>query len=204
MYIMTYRVTLRFALLATLSSGPRTGYDLLRIFDRTVGFVWHAPHTQIYPELRRLEEAGLLEATEVPRGPKGSKREYRITDAGLAALRELASTPVAPAREKDPYRLKAAYLEWADPEGAREQFRLHVAHYERWLEAWRDMAQKIRDRSEPILRERLAVRPSEEHDAIVAAKAFAYDGLIARAEMEIAWAKRGLELVDELERTASS
>src|SRR4051794_12241319 len=124
---MTYRVTLRFALLAMLSSGPRTGYDLLRIFDRSVGFVWHAPHTQIYPELHRLETAGLLESTQIPRGPRGSKREYHITDAGLAALRELASTPVEPAREKDPYRLKAAYLEWADPDGAREQFELHVA-----------------------------------------------------------------------------
>ncbi len=191
-------MTLRFALLAMLSAAPRTGYDLLRIFDRSVDFVWHAPHTQIYPELRRMEAEGLLEGREVPRGPRGSKREYRITGAGLEALRELASTPVAPARERDPYRLKAAYLEWADPEGARTQFELHLAHYEHWLRAWEQMAARLRDRSDPVLAQRLAARPPEEHELIVAAKVLAYEGLIDRARMEIAWARRGLALVDRL------
>ena len=189
---------LRFALLAMLSAGPHTGYDLLRIFDRSVGNVWHAPHTQIYPELRRMEADGQIAGTDVPRGPKGSKREYRITDAGRATLRELASTPVEPAREKDPYRLKAAYLEWADPVGARTQFDLHIAHYERWLGAWEQMAARLRDRSDPVLAERLAGRPADEHELIVAAKVLAYEGLIDRARMEIAWARRGLALVDRL------
>ena len=134
-------VNLRFALLAILSAAPRTGYDLLQIFDASVGFVWHAPHTQIYPELRRMEAEGLLASTEIPRGPKASKREYRITDAGLAELRRLASTPVEPPREKDAYRLKAAYLEFADPDGARAQFELHIAHYEH---CWRSGARPPR------------------------------------------------------------
>lgn len=188
-------MTLRFALLAMLSAKPRTGYDLLRIFDASVGFVWHAPHTQIYPELRRMEADGLLSSEEVPRGPRGIKRAYRITEAGLAELRRQASTPVAPAREKDPYRLKAAYLEWADTEGARAQFEGHIAHYETWLGRWSDMAAALRAREDPTLRERLEAMPAERHDEIVDAKVFAYEGLIARARMEIAWARRGLELL---------
>src|SRR5690349_11626874 len=66
-------MNLRFAILATLSAGPRTGYDLTRRFDSTVGHIWHAPHSQIYPELRRMEQAGLVAADEVPRGPRGTK-----------------------------------------------------------------------------------------------------------------------------------
>jgi PadR family transcriptional regulator, regulatory protein AphA len=191
-------MTLRFAILASLSARPRTGYDLLQIFDSSVGFVWHAAHTQIYPELRRMEAEGLLESVEVPRGPKAHKREYRITERGLETLRTLASTPVEPSPEKDPYRLKAAYMEWADPEGAREQFKLHLTHYQHWLNEWEAMARRIDDGTDPVVAERLESRPESEHRMIVAAKVFAYQGMIARARMEIEWAKQGLALLDSL------
>jgi DNA-binding PadR family transcriptional regulator len=191
-------MTLRFALLGSLSARPRTGYDLLRIFDSSIGFVWHAAHTQIYPELRRMEAEGLLESVEVPRGPRAHKREYRITERGLNTLRALASTPVEPSREKDPYRLKAAYLEWADPDGAREQFELHRAHYEHWLREWERIERGIVDGTDPVVRERLEAMPPQEHRTIVAAKVLAYRGMIARAKMEIEWAKQGLALLDTL------
>jgi DNA-binding PadR family transcriptional regulator len=191
-------MSLRFALLASLSARPRTGYDLLRIFDSSIGFVWYAAHTQIYPELRRMEAEGLLDSVEVPRGPKAHKREYRINERGLDALRGLASTPVEPLPEKDPYRLKAAYLEWADPAGAREQFRLHLVHYQRWLKAWEDVQRQIAGGTDPVVNERLEAMPPEQHRTIVAAKVFAYQGMIARAKMEIEWAEQGLALLDTL------
>jgi len=195
-------MTLRFALLASLSARPRTGYDLLRIFDSSIGFVWHAAHTQIYPELRRMEAEGLLASAEVPRGPRAHKREYRITDHGLNTLRQLASTPVEPLPEKDPYRLKAAYLEWADPDGAREQFRLHLVHYQRWLKEWEDVERRIAAGDDPVVRERLEAMPADQHRTIVAAKVFAYQGMIARAKMEIDWAEQGLALLDTLAQPA--
>jgi DNA-binding PadR family transcriptional regulator len=191
-------MTLRFALLGSLSARPRTGYDLLQAFDSSIGFVWHAAHTQIYPELRRMEAEGLLASLEVPRGPRAHKREYRITELGLTTLRRLASTPVEPSPEKDPYRLKAAYLEWADPDGARQQFQLHLAHYRRWLSEWQEIERGIAAGVDPVVNERLAARPPAEHRAIVAAKLFAYQGMISRAKMEIEWAQRGLALLDTL------
>ena len=191
-------MTLRFALLATLSSRPRTGYDLLRIFDSSVALVWHAAHTQIYPELRRMEAEGLLESVEVPRGPKAHKREYRITERGIEELRRLASTPVQPPAEKDPYRLKAAYLEWADRDGARRQFELHIEHFEHYLVAWEEMAQLIESGRDPIVGERLETQPEQSHEMIVASKVFAYKGMAARARMEIEWAREGIALLDRL------
>ena len=136
----------------------------------------------------------------MPRGKKGVKREYRLSDAGLDELRRMASTPEMPARERDPQRLKAAYLEFADPPAAREQFELQLTHWRGWLADWTAMRDRLRDRTDPILLERLSGRPAEQHDVIVAWKVFAYEGLIARARMEIAWARRGIELVAELER----
>jgi PadR family transcriptional regulator, regulatory protein AphA len=187
-------MNLRFALLATLSAGPRTGYDLTQRFDNTVGFMWHAPHSQIYPELRRMEQAGLVAADEIPRGPKGTKREYRLTDAGMQELQRQASQVVPLQNERDPVRLWAAYLEFAEPAAVVKQLEAHIAHYEEWLAVWTGMLGALERRSDPQLAERLEGLPAAQHDAVVATKIFAYTGLVARAHMEIDWARRGIEL----------
>ena len=77
-------MSLRHALLAILAVEPMTGYDLTKHFSRSAAYVWHAPHSQIYPELRKLEAEGLVTAESVARGDRGVKRTYSITDAGLA------------------------------------------------------------------------------------------------------------------------
>ncbi|HEX3802421.1 MAG TPA: PadR family transcriptional regulator [Solirubrobacteraceae bacterium] len=192
-------MSLRFALLAVLSAEPMTGYDLMRFFDDSVAFIWHAPHTNIYPELRRMEADGLLEAEELPRGKRGTKRLYRITEHGFDFLRQQTRKVVEPTRERDPYRLQAAYFEWADPEAVREQLRLHLEHFTRWRTAWEEHIEQLHARRVRLLHERLAHAPAEDHEAIVAFKVFAYRGMAERARMEIEWAQLGLELVDRLE-----
>ena len=164
-------MNLRFAILATLSAGPRTGYDLTQRFDSTVGHIWHAPHSQIYPELRRMEQAGLVAADEVPRGPRGTKRRYRLTEDGMRELRDQAASMAPVQRERDPIRLWAAYLEFSTPEAVVAKLEAHIQHWQDWLG-----------------------QPRTQHDAVVAAKVYAYEGLVARADMEIAWARRGLDL----------
>ena len=62
-------MSLRHALLGVIKDKPLTGYDLVRHFQGTVGFLWSAPQSQIYPELRRMEAAGLVQAEVAPRGP---------------------------------------------------------------------------------------------------------------------------------------
>ena len=191
-------MNLRFALLAALSAKPRTGYDLISVFDRSVGNVWHAEHPQIYPELRRMEADGLIAATEVPRGPRSTKREYRITDAGFAELRRQASTATQPAHERDPYRLKAAYLEYADPDGARDQFRMHLEHFTKLADHYEHILVTLRDGTDPVLSERLEVTPPEQHERIVASRILSYEGLHMRAVMELKWAREGLRVLAEL------
>jgi DNA-binding PadR family transcriptional regulator len=191
-------MNLRFALLAALSAKPRTGYDLIAVFDRSVGNVWHAEHPQIYPELRRMESDGLIVAREVPRGPNSTKREYRLTDDGLAELRLQASTPVEPGHERDPYRLKAAYLEYADPKGAQDQFRLHLEHFTKLADHYEQILVTLHEGTDSVLNERLELMPPEQHERIVASRILSYEGLLARAEMELKWARKGLKVLDEL------
>jgi PadR family transcriptional regulator, regulatory protein AphA len=192
-------MSLRFALLAVLSAEPMTGYDLLQFFDTSVGFIWHAPHSNIYPELRRMEGEGLLDSDELPRGERGVKRLYSVTERGFEELHAQASRVMSPARERDPYRLRSAYLEWAAPSSARAQLQAHLEHFERWGAAWASNLEEIRGRSSFLLAKRLARAKPADHDAIVAFKEFAYEGLVERAQLEVSWARRGLALIDRLE-----
>ena len=79
-------------ILGLLSFGARTGYDVKRISEYSTRFFWGVSFGQIYPELRRLERRGLVEAEDDPRGGV-KRRAYRLTEAGRARLREwLTST----------------------------------------------------------------------------------------------------------------
>jgi DNA-binding PadR family transcriptional regulator len=192
-------MSLRFALLALLGSRPMTGYDLSKHFSQSVAHVWHAPDSQIYPELNRMERDGLVESATVPWGPKGTKKEYHVTEAGFEAFREWIDSPLEIRRQRDPAYLKAAYLEWADPDAARDQLRQHHAYWAAHLELLEHTRSTLLDHTHPTLTHRLARYPSEQHEKIVRYKVFAYDGLIDQARAEVAWAERGLALVDELE-----
>ena len=187
-------MNLKFTLLAMLSAGPRTGDELTRAFDCTAGFVWHAPHSQIYPELRRMEADEQLGASEIRRGTRATKRRYHINDIGLEELHRQADDVTALERERDPVRLKAVYLEFARPEAALAQFESHIAFYEHWHGLWSAMSATIRAlhaRDEPVLQARLAIMPADQHDATVAWKVFSCEGLVARARVEIEWTRRG-------------
>jgi len=196
--VQNQTMSLRYALLALLTAQPMTGYDLAKAFHISVGHVWYAPDSQIYPELRRMEAAGLVDGVALPWGDKGTKTEYHITEAGISEFVDWMNVPLRYTRERDPAHLKAAYFEWADPDAVRGQLRAHVAHYEDQRRQWLEQLESIRDHTHPIFAKRLERYPSSEWPRITAFKVFAYEGLAARAEQEIAWAQRGLRLVDEL------
>src|SRR3954452_2722249 len=82
---MIVGVPLRYALLGMLAVQPGTGYELAQRFDSSMSNAWYASHSQIYPELAKLQDAGLLEV--VGEGARRS-RTYGITEAGRTALRD--------------------------------------------------------------------------------------------------------------------
>ena len=76
--------TLGHALLGVLAEGPRTGYALVRHLAQSIAYAWPAGHSQVYPELARLRDAGLIRETGA--APRGG-RVYEITEAGLDEVR---------------------------------------------------------------------------------------------------------------------
>jgi PadR family transcriptional regulator AphA len=192
-------MSLRHALLALLDAGAMTGYELAKEFDVSAAHLWNAPHSQIYPELRRMEAAGLVTAESLPRGEKGTKRAYSLTgDGARELLRWVAEQEAAPA-VRDPAYLKATYFEYISHDEVRQHFREHRDQHRRVLEHWQEHIARLQRRATPLLRRRLAQAPPAAADAVVAYKVHAYEGLVDRARAEIAWAERGLSLVDRLE-----
>jgi DNA-binding PadR family transcriptional regulator len=197
-------MSLRHALLAILAVEPLTGYDLTKYFDRSAANVWHAPHSQIYPELRKLESAGLVTAESEARGDHGVKRTYSITDAGLDVLVEWVEEATPPAPERDDFHLKATYLEFGSFANARRQFEAHLEYHEELRRRWDVHAQVLEQRATALMRRRLEVMPEELHEALVAYKVHVYRGLAERARHEARWARQGIALVDALMAAAPS
>jgi DNA-binding PadR family transcriptional regulator len=191
-------VSLRHALLALLEAEPMSGYSLAKFFDLSVAYVWHAPHSQIYPELRRMHEAGLISGHSEARGAHATKTVYTLTDDGRAELARWVEELTPLHRERDAAYLKACYLEYASFASARRQFEAHRSHHEEQRRRWEAHVRNLENRDTDLMRIRIAQNP-ELADLVAAYKVHVYHGLIDRAKQEVRWATAGLKMVDELE-----
>jgi len=109
-------MSLRHALLGLLADGPASGYDLLKVFDLSLAFVWPATQSQLYGELNRLADDGLIIVSH--QGPRGRK-DYTITETGRAEL-EHWITEVEPERvRRNDAMLRVFFLGTVRPEQAR-------------------------------------------------------------------------------------
>src|SRR2546423_9422186 len=80
------------AVLGLLALRPRSGYEIKQTIDKTTRFFWKASYGQIYPELRRLTAAGLVEGEAAPRGGR-ARTVYGLTDAGRRRLADWLAEP---------------------------------------------------------------------------------------------------------------
>jgi DNA-binding PadR family transcriptional regulator len=96
-----------FIVLALLMAGPMHGYGIRQIMNRMIGPYRAVAWGPLYSALRKLQEAGLIEAVpeegvhpgvDDGRGGPPSKR-YRLTEAGRARFHELMAVPREPEPE---------------------------------------------------------------------------------------------------------
>ena len=141
--------TLGYAILGLLSREDLSGYDLTQRMAGQVGYFWSARHSQIYPELAKLEEGGYVRHSVVQQTERPDKKVYKITAEGLDALKEWVIQPPVPKPIRDEFTLKAYSVWLADKEEAARLFREEGlrheeqrAHYEElraWMQgAWRE------------------------------------------------------------------
>jgi PadR family transcriptional regulator, regulatory protein AphA len=133
-------MSLRHALLGLLAGRPASGYDLLKLFDTSLANVWPATQSQIYSELNKLADAGLI--TVAAEGPRGRK-QYALTDEGLAALRHWLTETEPQRIARSDVLLRVFFLGVITPEQARAYLTRLASVYAEQHEALREIERAI-------------------------------------------------------------
>jgi PadR family transcriptional regulator AphA len=91
------------ALLGLLAPRPLHGYELHQEFSRELGRVWRIGLSQLYAQLKQLEEAGLLTAQTEPQANRPARKVYQLTAQGRLAFFEWLRQPT-------PYEIGRAHV----------------------------------------------------------------------------------------------
>lgn len=172
-------VSLRYAALGLLAQHPGSGYDLLKRFEKSMANVWPATQSQLYGELNKLAQTGLIEVGAV--GPRGRK-EYCVTEAGRAELVRWITDPT----DDPPFRsapLLRVFLLDAVPAATAREYLTQLAKY---ADAELKRYEGIRDSAGWVI----------DSDADFYARAALEYGL-RTAGMEAQWARWAITKIDE-------
>lgn len=174
-------MSLRIAALGLLAQHPGSGYDLLKRFEQSMANVWPATQSQLYSELNKLADAGLIEVTDV--GPRGRK-EYRVTPAGRAELVRWITNPQDDPPHRIPELLRVFLLGEIPPEQAREYMMSVAEHADADLKRLEDVRDCV---------------GWSDHDADFYGRAALEYGLRVEA-MEAQWARWLVKAIDKRTR----
>ena len=174
--------TLRYAVLGLLNRRSMTGYELTQEFNSALKEFWSARHSQIYPELKKLTDEGLVTFEVEPGGPALEKKRYTMTDAGRREFMAWEKKPRAlKPTPKDEFRLQLFFSDCLRP---RDRKAL-LAHQ---LEGHRARLEHLRGNAAAFGNEPAALDAPAFSDYLVLL------GAIEREEGAIRWLKRCLEL----------
>lgn len=85
----------KFLILGLLSEGSLSGYEIKKIVDVRFSFFWSESFGQIYPQLKKLNEEGLIKEESLKEAENSkTSRKYNITDSGINELKEWLKEPV--------------------------------------------------------------------------------------------------------------
>jgi DNA-binding PadR family transcriptional regulator len=194
-------VTLRYALLGVLEARPMTGYELAQFFDESTSWVWSAPHSNIYPQLRKMEEEGLLSSRTEIRGERLERTVYSISKKGIEELRRWVTSDPGAVNQRDPLFLRAVFFDMTDPAEAEDMLEQFIERENDLVKQWQEHRDALLRKDTPLIRERLQRRPRGEHDRIAALKANVFQGMVDQAKTRVRWARRTLELLRDANAT---
>lgn len=128
--------------------GPMSGYDIKHVFDTTLAPMWGAAHSQIYKELRRMQELGWVDMEREEQEARPDRKVYSITEKGNEALREWQAQPVDVFQLRDELLLKVLFGTFAAPEHLEKNVQEAIIEHERRLSSYRQASYFIPARGE--------------------------------------------------------
>jgi PadR family transcriptional regulator AphA len=134
--------TTELAILGLLSYGERSGYEIKKAAEASVGYVWQPAKSHLYAVLPRLVEAGFATVREVPQRTRPDKRIYRITARGRRAFGEWLDQP---AEDPSTFLLKLFFGAQTSTDTVVEHVERRRAEVEAELAEYREIEERIRD-----------------------------------------------------------
>jgi DNA-binding PadR family transcriptional regulator len=101
-------------ILGMLAARPRSGYEIKQLVDSSARFFWAASYGQIYPELKKLEKAGLIAGADSSSGAR-QRTTFKLTAEGRRAAREWMARPPEVLEMRDEGLLKLFFAGSIDP-----------------------------------------------------------------------------------------
>ncbi|MFF4508003.1 PadR family transcriptional regulator [Streptomyces sp. NPDC001401] len=189
-------MALRNAVMAALLEGEASGYDLAKGFEASVANFWMATPQQLYRELERMENEGLVSARVVQQERRPNKRLFSLTEAGLDVLREyVGEAPAKPLALRDELMVKVQCVDIGDA-GDFEAVRASVAE-----RCERSTAKLARYRR---MQERMLDGRSEEEYLAAAERIGPYLTLLGGIALERANLQWGETALKRLEQRAAA
>ena len=180
-------MSLRDAVLAALLEGESSGYDLAKGFDASVANFWMATPQQLYRELDRLADHGLVQARVVRQERRPNKRMFSLTEAGRAAIQQFTARAPKPCAIRDELLVKVNAVDAGDAQAVHE----FILERLQWATAKLQRSERFRTR--------LLDGRGEEEYLTQAERVGPYLTLlrgISFEEENIRWAKRALTIID--------
>ncbi|WP_134324811.1 PadR family transcriptional regulator [Cumulibacter soli] len=136
-------MSLRFAILTALTEKSSTGIELARRFDRSIGYFWPATHQQIYRELDKLLDAGLIAVLDCPEPPgRGNPRTFAVLPAGTDELRDWSLQVMDAPKRRDPLMVQIRAASALGDVDIRPLLREHLQRHEARLAQYVDIERK--------------------------------------------------------------
>jgi PadR family transcriptional regulator, regulatory protein AphA len=114
----------RYVLLGLLQEENLSGYDMKKIIEIRMSFFWQESYGQIYPELAKMKEEGLIELynTESTEDKKREKIKYMLTHKGQRELKKWMEAD----NEKDTTRSEFLLKMYLSTDKNVEEMRKHI------------------------------------------------------------------------------
>ena len=123
--------SLEFALLGLLSQTPLHGYELRKRMGTIFGPFRALSFSVLYPQLRRMLEAGLIEESVVESPSRRSRIVYDITDKGQARFENLTETVSPETWEDEGFEIRFAFF---SPTSSKNRVRILEGRHRRLKE----------------------------------------------------------------------
>lgn len=175
---------LKNVILGLLMRKPMSGYDITKAFEHNLGYLWHANHSQIYPELKKLTDEGLVKFETKVHGEKMEVKKYTITPQGRSSfekwIRIIEPTKTAP---RDVFRLRIFLSDSLSKEEIVHHMSAQLRETRSRLEFYEEKLQLLYD------------RPFDEFTLEERGDFFTLSGGILRDRAAVEWLENSIALL---------